>query len=457
MMVKTPLKNFKVSFRLQKTKAQTHPIQVLLNLQTKDTDGHYIRLIQQTGITLKESEWNAVKGRPIDSKLNQRLVNLEAEILSNVESARGCSDIVIRQQNKEGIFKLILQDAVNKKIHGKPTSWDVLAKTLSSDSANFYHVKNRIIQEELRLVNNYGAEIDLNKFFEYWGAFKGTELVKKGVEVQITVNGGEDKREDNDPNPIPFYQYVIQVADKKIKRGDLKEADGYKALSKQFMEFDSRITIRLFNDNYAIEFLAWLRERLNTVNNYGKYIKNLKAVVNYALDEDRYKIDCRPKSSIYAGNKEEIIHPYLNEEQLDALAKLKFDKDEKDLEYCRDLALIASYTGGVRYGNWKQMFHVQKTKVEGQTVFFIESMSSKQGERKQIPVMDNIYQLLAKYDFRFLPLQDNEFNINIKKVCERAGQYESSLTDNYLFYRKDLKTGQPGRHLFCLVCRKTMI
>lgn len=443
MMVKTPLKNFKVSFRLQKTKAQTHPIQVLLNLQTKDTDGQYIRIIQQTGITIKDNEWNAAKGRPVDSKLNQLLVNLEAEILAQIEVARRWSNEVIRQQNKEGIFKLILLESVNKKLHGKPTSWDILAKDISPQSTNFHHVKDRIIQENLRLVNNYGAEIDLNKFFEYWGAFKGSELLKKGVEVQQTVSSGEVKIEDNDPNPIPFYQYIIQVAEKKIKRGDLKEADGYKALSKQFMEFDSRITIRLFNDNYAIEFLAWLRERLNTVNNYGKYIKNLKAVVNYALDEDRYKIDCRPRSSIYAGSKEEIIHPYLNEEQLDALAKLEFDEDEKDLEYCRDLALIASYSGGVRYGNWKQMFLAQKTKVEGQTVYFIESMSSKQGERKQIPLMDNIYQLLAKYEFRFRELRDDEFNINIKKICERAGMFDSSLTDDYLFYRKNLKTGQP--------------
>lgn len=441
-MVKTPLKNFKVSFRLQKTKAQTHPIQVLLNLQTKDVDGTYIRLVQQTGITLKEAEWNFVKGRPIDSKLNQTLVNLEVEILKEVDSIRGAKNEVIQKWFHEGEFKTILQDAVNKKILGKPTSFDILAKRLSSHPG-FKNVKDRIIESQLRLVDDQGKEVDLNKFFDYWGAFNGSELIKEGVTPAKIVGGSETKKQEFDPNPIPFYKYVLQVAEKKVKRGDLQETAGYETLSKQFQIFDSTITIKQFDDNYSIEFLSWLRERLNTVNNYGKYIKNLKSVINYALDEDRYKIDCRTKSTIYAGAKEEIIHPYLTEEQLSALEKLTFSKDESEFEYCRDLALIASYSGGVRYGNWKQMFFVQKTKVEGQLIHFIESMSTKQGERKQIPLMDNIYNLIAKYEFNFQEINDDDFNKYIKIICERAGKIDPSFIDEYLYYRKSLKTNKP--------------
>lgn len=435
-MVKTPKKNFKVSFRLQKTKAKTHPIQVLLNLQTKDVEGKYIRLIQQTGITLKENEWNSTKGRPIDTNLNSTLVNLEIEILKNVETYRGYKSDIIQKFHTEGEFKQILLDAVNKKIHGKPTSWDLLAKDIGPNG--FYAVKDRIEKEKYRLVDVYGNEIDIDKFFDYWYAFNGEELLKRRPVFSDTHT-----TEIVDPNPISFYSYILQVAEKKIKRGDLKDDDGYKSLSKKFQEFDSSITIKKYNDNYSIEFLAWLRERLNTVNNYGKYIKNLKAVIFYALDEDRYTIDCRPRSSIYAGAKEEIIHPYLNEEQLGALAKLQFKKDEKNFEYCRDLALIASFSGGVRYGNWRQMFFVQKTKVDGEVVNFIESMSTKQGERKQIPLMDNIFTLISKYEFDFKELNDDEFNTNIKIICERAGEIDSSFIDKYLYYRKNLQTGKP--------------
>ncbi len=217
-------------------------------------------------------------------------------------------------------------------------------------------------------------------------------------------------------------------------------------MSNKFAEWNNTVTINQYNDEIAVLFLNWLKNELNTINNYSKYVAKLKSVVYWAIDEDRLisPLKVRPSSKVYSSEKEEVHHPYLTEEKLSSLAKLEFSPEESELEYVRDLFIIGSYCGGLRFGDWRQAFHVQQqVREDGQVVYFVESMSKKVGERKQIPLHDIAYQLLKKYDFRFQEIADDDFNLKIKDVCARAGKIDESFNQEFVSYKKDLQTGEP--------------
>lgn len=451
------MEKFAIRFRLKSTSNKIHPIEVIVGLGIKDSQDRYIYIHKSIGKSISEKDWDKHKGLPTDPKLAVKLYQLEDAIQTRLHIYHDFSDNHKREAHETGAVVRDIEETIEWVIHRKaPQSTNEINKEHFEKLPEGFALKRAIkkIQDaEFKLVDKSNNEINLEKFLslmpypseQYF--LNKEEAVERAERIEQT-SGWIDSKSADDTSEL-FSEYIMKVARKKMAlpgKGKLKDPTHYSNLSKKFAGWNNTITLNQYNDDIAVLFLNWLKTELNSLNNYAKYVAKLKSVVYFAIDEDRVisPLKVRPSSKIYSTEKEEVHHPYLNEEQLLSLAKLEFSQEESEYEYVRDLFIIGSYCGGLRVGDWRQAFHVQQQiREDGQIVHFVESMSKKVGERKQIPLHDIAYQLLKKYDFKFQEIDDDEFNLKIKDVCARAGKIDDSFNQEFVSYKKDLLTGEP--------------
>lgn len=441
------MKNFTVNYKLQSVSSKTKPIQVCLSLQTKDKTGKYLLVAKSIGRSVMPKEWDIKRGLPGDAQLATQLIKLKSELLSRLESFQDLPDDDLIGLYMQGFFKTNLKVVINRVIHGEFSEDHKLMAQVRHDEllpngSVLQSIKEKIQNLNYKIVNSDGYAIDLDKFFSTLN-YKEEETVLKNVNSEIKPTVRLDLDLENSDYPIPFWQYVIEVADKKIARDELlKEgkADYENKLASRFKEYDESISLGQMTDEISSDFLTYLRENNSdwSMNYYNNHKKLLKSVLRFAKIVDKIKLpDVQPESDIYAQSKEKVTMPYLTEEMLDVIYNMTFDRDNRHLEYTRDLFYLSSYTGGLTFGDLSQAFHVQERKVDGQVIKFIRVARQKTGINAEIPLMDKVYNILKKYDFKFQKITNQQYNRNIKDICQMA-----EFTDDFIRVRKNIKTKQ---------------
>lgn len=190
-------------------------------------------------------------------------------------------------------------------------------------------------------------------------------------------------------------------------------------------------------DDISAEFIYWLKDTNDfSANYFANFKKWMKSVLRWAKYEDKIQLPyVEPESLVYQQNKEKVSFPYLTEEMLQVLINMQFDAGEKHLEYTRDLFYLASYTGGLTFGDLSQAFYVQSCMVEGHKINYIAITRNKTGVPAEIPLMDSVHDILKKYDFKFKPISNQQYNRNIQRVCQMAG-----FVDDFVQTRRNIKT-----------------
>jgi len=291
------------------------------------------------------------------------------------------------------------------------------------------------------IVDNSGKVVDLEKFFSNipYSPEELTSAESKIITIRQPSVHHELIRQD-ERYSVPFHQYVIDVAEKKVIRQLLKKegASDYKQkLSAQFKQWDENITIGDMTDDISAEFFYWLMDTNDfSANYYANFKKWTKAVLRWAKLEDKLQLpNVEPESLVYQQNKERVSFPYLTEEMLNILINMQFDTGDKHLEYTRDLFYLASYTGGLTFGDLSQAFHVQNKDVDGHKINFISITRNKTGVKAEIPLMDSVYEILKQYNFKFKGITNQHYNRNIQRICEMAG-----YKDDFIQTRLNIKT-----------------
>lgn len=478
------MKNFTVNFRLQQVTSLTKPVQVRLSLATKDKDGKYIFIHKATGIVLKENEWNAKGLLPKDDKIAQKLISLKMLIEEKMVPYKSFSDKDIWYYHFErNEFKSIVEDSIVEIIEGKPSDsniYDALSRATqygTTASHGLAYLKDKLRELNFRIVDSSGNEIDADKFCSFvdYSNIPGGLLKQSAISVannneqtQTFVTNISSTQNPNhqtfnvgtfDPTPVPFWKYAGMVADKKHLRNELNE-DGVKdykqKLGAQFMEFNPDITLRQMSDDVSIAFFNFIIDQEYSANYFGNFKKWTKAVLRFAKFEDKIHVpNVEVHSSIYSISKkslskEKVKFPYLTEQMLKWLLEIDFDANQKHLEYARDLCLVGSYTGGLTFGDLSQAFSTEKRKVKGQDVNFIRMTRNKNFKDAEIPLTDEVYEILKKYNFQFKSITNQYYNDNIKEVCLMAGQNHSEFIADFHRQRINIKTRQlePQVHKF---------
>lgn len=167
-------------------------------------------------------------------------------------------------------------------------------------------------------------------------------------------------------------------------KNTLEFLKGYRKTVKKPINFDT-IDLEFYSG-----FVAFLtHDKLQSTNSIGKHIKNIKSVLNDATERG-INTNLAYKSKLFKRVTEKTDSIYLNEVELEALAKLDLSH-KKGHEQVRDLFLVGCYTG-LRFSDLSRL-NAELIKDD-----FIEITQQKTSEPVVIPVHPKVKQILDKYD-----------------------------------------------------------
>ncbi|MDB2588498.1 site-specific integrase [Bacteroidia bacterium] len=192
----------------------------------------------------------------------------------------------------------------------------------------------------------------------------------------------------------------------------------YKCLQNYEKENSKKITFESINLSFFNDFRDWCSTRDYKEGTFGKFIKNIKALMNAGLELGHHSNHSHRKKGfkVYISKDEDI---FLDEKELDQLFNLKLKKDSLD-DIVRDWFIIGANTG-FRAGEYAQLSSLNIESIDNQKV--ITKTTEKTGVKVALPVIKpQLLMTLKKRNFEFpKKVHKDTINIVIKELAKLAG------------------------------------
>ncbi len=259
--------------------------------------------------------------------------------------------------------------------------------------------------------------------------------------------------------PKELFQYIKFFVDAQKKTTNPKTGrliskrtiNDYRLLSERLRQFEIDTRTQVSFDSIDLEFyrdfigyLESLNFRKNTI---GKYIKNLKSVLNDATANGINK-NLKYKSKKFIKPQEETTEIYIPEDQLKELENLDLSYSSS-LDNARNLLLVLCYTGQ-RYQSLKDVINPLNRKNGNITL-----VQGKENNPVVIPIIPPLANILDKNILKLI--SNTKLNVYVKKVCQKVPSFNKTyeitftkggkmITKNELMYK--LVTTHSGRRSF---------
>jgi len=159
-----------------------------------------------------------------------------------------------------------------------------------------------------------------------------------------------------------------------------------------------------------------------SINNIGKHIKNLKAILNEATERGINE-NLAFKSKRFKVLREDVPNIYLTEEELKDIYELDLSR-MNHYEKVRDLFLVGCYTG-LRFSDLTNIKsqNFKTIRDNGQTFEALEIKMQKTGETINIPLHNIVLEIRSKYQNKTtnaLPekISNPKMNEYLKEICK---------------------------------------
>lgn len=253
------------------------------------------------------------------------------------------------------------------------------------------------------------------------------KLITAEIIVNTHLGKGEKKY-----SVIELHEYFNEQHVKKLVGKDYAEGTygRYKASFdhiKSFIKYRYRKDDILLNDlsyAFATDYEFYLKTVRNCAHNTTiKYIKNFKAVLNYAVD--REWIAFNPISR-YKGKLERVTKEFLTELELDAISSKTFTN--KRIEEVRDVFVFCCYTG-LAYSDVAKITNENVvTGLDGRKQLNLRR--TKTDTVVRVPIIEPAAKILEKYKNhplclntgKLLPVKSNQKqNAYLKEIADQSG------------------------------------
>ena len=216
-----------------------------------------------------------------------------------------------------------------------------------------------------------------------------------------------------------------------------RETQKYNAFISMVDKFSGAKKIKLgkSGNKFITDFVMWLNENGYAEKTIKRHVGRVKFFFARAKEEG-FKIDPTYEQRVFIPKSEEVLEPVLNPEEIQSLFKLKLPSIK--LENARDNLIIACWTG-LRISDFMNNLDISNFIDD-----FIEITTTKTKTAVVIPIHPMIKKILIKHKGK-LPkrVNDSDFNLQIKLVCEAAGIKE--ITKGRI-YDKESKRKVLGLH-----------
>lgn len=274
-----------------------------------------------------------------------------------------------RRGKKDGTFPI----KINVRHNGKflistdfSAAIDEWGGTQYTKEASNYKTKNIAIRNLINKVETFMLSLEES------GKLKSTpdKVLKKMIEHSVF---GEKSKENN------FLFYLDEFVAKKVNSGTKLI---YTTTRNKILSFDADCIFATMDKNWLSNFENWMSATMK-VNAYAIHLRNVRAVFNYAIDEELTTLYPFRKFKI---KKEETRKRSLTVEQL---AILRDYPCEKHQERYRDIFMLMFYLIGV---NAVDLFNAKEL-VNGR----LEYKRAKTGKLYSIKVEPEAMVIIEKY------------------------------------------------------------
>lgn len=269
-----------------------------------------------------------------------------------------------KQLNKQGTALVQVEASLNQRkvyfktnIYLKPEHWDKrTSQVIVHPQAN-----------------------DLNAMlFEFVLHLQGVELAlwKRGVPATLSLL--KDAMKKNRPVNVTFPVFAKEYVTHSDRRESTKE-NLYTTIT-VLQEFRPGLDFKDITYTFLKDFEVYLREKGNGVNTVAKHLRQLRTLVNEAINQGYIHADAYPFRK-YKIKQEKGRHEFLTPDELRKLEKIEIS--DKKLRHVLDAFLFCCYVG-LRFSDFCQLKQSNFIKVNGKKWLHFKSV--KTGIELRLPL-----------------------------------------------------------------------
>ncbi|MCE3297073.1 MAG: hypothetical protein K0R65_2787 [Crocinitomicaceae bacterium] len=345
----------------------------LSNIYVRLIDGRKTDIKLNTGLVIEKEFWNATTGEIID---------LEAV-----------------KERKTKVVKVLSPEEKENELQ-RLSKVKVVRKELE-------HLQNEI-KTELRT-----------------GKAQGTEINREWLETVILKAKGLIKEQDTlFYNLIESYKLKLPTM---VRNGKIGVAPGtirnYNTTLQRLKKYEEaknkQLHITDIDFNFHTDFLKFAQTKLKlSLNSIGKDIKQFKTVILDAK-ENGLKVNDQALTRKFNAPSEKTLFITLNEDEISDIKKFE---GANHLENAKDWLIIGCWTG-CRVGDLMQLSE-DNVLITPKGQKFIRYTQSKTEKQVDIPLHNDVLEIIDRLGGFPRPISDQKFNEYIKTVCQEIGMTE---------------------------------
>ena len=269
-----------------------------------------------------------------------------------------------KQLNKQGTALVQVEASLNQRkiyfktnIYLKPEHWD----------------------KRTSQVCNHPQANDLNSMlFEFVLHLQGVELAlwKRGVPATLSLL--KDAMKKNRPVNVTFPVFAKEYVTHSDRRESTKE-NLYTTIT-VLQEFRPGLDFKDITYTFLKDFEVYLREKGNGINTVAKHLRQLRTLVNEAINQGYIHADAYPFRK-FKIKQEKGRHEFLTPDELRKLENLEIS--DKKLRHVLDAFLFCCYVG-LRFSDFCQLSPANFIKINGKKWLYFKSI--KTGIELRIPL-----------------------------------------------------------------------
>ena len=220
---------------------------------------------------------------------------------------------------------------------------------------------------------------DLNAMlFEFVLHLQGVELAlwKRGVPATLSLL--KDAMKKNRPVNVTFPAFAKEYVTHSDRRESTKE-NLYTTIT-VLQEFRPGLDFKDITYTFLKDFEAYLREKGNGINTVAKHLRQLRTLVNEAINQGYIHADAYPFRK-YKIKQEKGRHEFLTPDELKKLENLEVS--DRKLRHVLDAFLFCCYVG-LRYSDFCQLTPANFIRVNGKRWLHFKSI--KTGIELRLPL-----------------------------------------------------------------------
>lgn len=220
---------------------------------------------------------------------------------------------------------------------------------------------------------------DLNSMlFEFVLHLQGVELAlwKRGVPATLSLL--KDAMKKNRPVNVTFPVFAKEYVQHSDRRESTKE-NLYTTIT-VLQEFRPGLDFKDITYTFLKDFEAYLREKGNGVNTVAKHLRQLRTLINEAINQGYIHADAYPFRK-FKIKQEKDRHEFLTPDELRKLEKIEIS--DKKLRHVLDAFLFCCYVG-LRFSDFCQLSPANFIKINGKKWLYFKSI--KTGIELRIPL-----------------------------------------------------------------------